>query len=90
MLSPEETKRYEAYFGMFGTPEWKMYVQEISELAGQARLNMADMKTTDDMLILKGRIQSLEFVMHYERMIENDYNNKTAIEDEIEIDDSGL
>jgi hypothetical protein len=77
MLSPEESKRFEAYFGMFGTPEWKTFIKELSITCHNARMGMADMNNHDDMLIIKGRIQAMEYVIHFETLVNNDYLNKT-------------
>ena len=76
MLSPEDSKRFESYFGMFGTPEWKMFIKEISKTCHDARFGMADLNSEEDRLILKGRIQAMEYIMHFETMLVNDYENR--------------
>lgn len=74
-MSPEDTKYYETYFGLFGSEGWKQFVNDITEANKIAKEGTHYSVTSDEFFIKKGNIQTLTYIENFEEVVNRNYES---------------
>lgn len=71
-MTPEEEKYYETYFDLFLTDGWKQFVNEITDILNDHRIE--DIKDAEQLAHIKGERSVLNKIASFEAGIKNSYD----------------
>lgn len=87
-MSPEDQVYYENYFDLFGESGWRTLVEDLKEMRNYLLETIVHNNNSEDIYITKGKIQALDYIIHFQELVENQY--KSVLEEEKEEQDADL